>query len=109
MPPTKKKTSKPVSRVRDKASGVVGEFPLAEEDYFTSAVTTPHGHHGATDDEQSAVRMIQQQIGRPVTGVMSIDDTIAISHWRAERRLGHGTFVDRRAWEQMQATPMDES
>ena len=56
MPPAKKQaTKKVVSRVRDKGTGVTVEFPLDEDHYFTSLVTTPLGHHGVGEEEQAQV------------------------------------------------------
>lgn len=107
MPPRKKKAVVEAV-VTDKTFGVVGEFPLPEGHYFTTTVTTRAGHSGETEAERAAVRMIQQQIGRPATGIIDLLDVAVISGWREEHGLGRGTFVDRVTWEQMRATPLGD-
>lgn len=82
-------------------TGVTTSWPLPEGDFFTTQITSPHGHSGDTTQDAVSIATIQVQIGAEVTGYYDNQTASAVRGWRLNHQLDDEEWVDQIVWEQM--------
>lgn len=90
-------------------SGVTTSFPLPEGDFFTTQITSPHGHSGDIPEDAVSIALIQEQVGAVVDGVYSNETASAVRAWRISHQLDDEVYVDQIVWEQMMRYEKDAS
>ena len=98
-PKVEESTAKSRPARKTKTQGVVDEWPLSGDHYFSTPNLSPRSH----SDEGRYVRQIQQEVAVEETGVFGDDTREGVVRWQEENDVPVTGVVNADVWKAMRS------